>query len=1002
MASRKLSTYRSKRDFSKTPEPSGAHDVARSEHLRFVIQKHAARRLHYDLRLELGGVFKSWAVTRGPSLDPGQKRLAVEVEDHPLDYGDFEGTIPHGEYGGGTVQLWDRGFWVPEGDRAPQEQLQKGELKFQLEGDRLHGSWVLVRMKGDRYGGKRTNWLLIKHRDSAARAPDEAEALLAEDRSVASGRRMADISAGKGRAPKPFMLSGRSAAKPDAVWHSNRAEAQASDGTTRQRGSAVSPAAAPQTSAPQAAAPQTSAPQASAPQASAPQTSAPRQRGRGRTRAKPPSTIPEFIKPELCRLVDKPPAADGWGHEMKLDGYRIQLRVVEGSATLKTRKGLDWTPKFASIAQAAGDLPDALIDGEVVVLDERGHSSFSGLQAALSAQNDAALILFAFDLLFLGAEDLRQVPLAERKKALEHLLESLPPPSRDRIRYVAHVAAEGEAVWKSACEMGLEGIISKRLDSPYTSTRSDTWTKAKCRGGQEVIIGGWTTNEGQLRSLLVGVNRGGHLTYVGRVGTGFSQSKVKQLLARLKTVRSDTSPFRGAGAPRNEPDIRWVKPRLVAEIEFAGWTGDGNVRQGAYKGLREDKSPQEITVEKAEPVEEVAEAARAVKAPKAAAPKAAVAKAPVATTAAKATSPAEAPHTRAKASRARGVLATRGSSSRRRASGARGATGTSGVGGTGGVGGTSGAGGASGAVARSPVVMGVTLSHPDKVMWPDAGDGKPVTKLDLAQYYESVGEWLLPHIAGRPCSIVRAPDGMGGQVFFQRHAMPGTSDLLELVRVSGDRKPYLQIDRVEGLIAVAQIAGLELHPWNCQPGKPDIPGRLVFDLDPGPDVAFSAVIDAARELRERLEALGLVTFCKTTGGKGLHVVTPLARETKASADWPLAKTFAQTVCTQLASDHPQRYVVNMAKNVRNGRIFLDYLRNDRMATAVAPLSTRARPGAAVSMPLGWTSVRAGLDPGRFTLRTADAQLAKSKAWADYEAGARSLKAAIRKLTGGGG
>jgi bifunctional non-homologous end joining protein LigD len=908
VATRKLSTYRAKRDFTKTAEPSGKLPVKRAQRLRYVIQKHAATRLHYDLRLELDGVFKSWAVTRGPSLSPQDKRLAVEVEDHPLDYGDFEGTIPKGQYGGGTVQLWDRGYWEPEADTSPEEQLRKGELKFSLAGERLHGSWVLVRMKGDRYGGKRTNWLLIKHRDAHATDAATATEVLEEDRSVASGRKMADIGAGKGRGPKPFMLDTKSSARPDAIWNSKEADAT-STRTIRK----TSRSAALRTSSSR----------------SAGKTSA----ARSKTRA---VKVPDFIEPELCKAVERPPPGDAWGHEPKLDGYRMQLRVANGTVTLKTRKGLDWTDKFASIAAAADDFPACIIDGEVAALDRAGAPDFGALQTALSEGDDEDLIFFAFDLMHVEGQDVRKLPLTERKSLLKTLLQQQGQNQKTLIRYVDHFETAGDAVLQSACRMNLEGIISKRLSAPYRSGRVGDWIKAKCRAGHEVVIGGWTRQAGRLRSLLVGVHRGKHLVHVGRVGTGFGREKAQLLMQRLKPLASDQSPFGGANAPRRKPDIQWVQPKLVAEIEFAGWTDSGNVRQAAFKGLREDKPAAEVQAETPAAAEE--------------------------------TEIAEPAPRRSRASKS----PAKKQQSSNRAPVTNGSPGSS-------------------------VVMGIPISKPDKQLWLDGGDGKPVTKLDLARYFESVGEWLLPHIQGRPCSIIRAPDGIGGERFFQRHAMPGTSNLLTLTRVSGDRKPYLQIDRIEGLAAVAQIAAIELHPWNCQPGMPDVPGRLVFDLDPGPELGFDDVIAAAKEIKERLEALGLVTFCKTTGGKGLHVVTPLAQPKKGRLNWPEAKAFAQGVCAQMAQDSPDRYLINMAKKLRTGRIFLDYLRNDRMSTAVAPLSPRMREGATVSMPLNWAQVKAGLDPMRYTMRTVPALIAKSTAWESYCDSERPLEPAIRKL-----
>ncbi len=831
MARRKLSKYRAKRDFRRTREPSGLSASARpSAERRFVVQKHAARRLHYDLRLELGGVFKSWAVTRGPSLDPRQKRLAVEVEDHPLEYGDFEGSIPAGEYGGGTVQLWDRGYWAPMPGESPEAALRAGQLKFLLAGERLNGEWVLVRMKHDREHGKRSNWLLIKHRDAHSKPGDR---LLEQDRSVASGRRMAQIAQGTGRRPAAFM-------------------------TAKQRRRKVDVAPRPRRSI----------------------------------------ALPRFVAPQLARLVPYVPTGPGWGHEVKFDGYRMQMRVEDGTAGLRTRKGLDWTARFPEIAAIGGRLADCLVDGEIVALNEQGAPDFSALQEALAAEDTRALVYFAFDLLFAGGHDLRKLPLEARKERLAGMLR--PRALTARLRYVEHFETGAESVLKSACRMALEGVVSKRLDAPYRSGRGESWVKTKCRAGHEVVIGGWTVREGSLRSLLAGVYRGKRLAYVGRIGTGYGQEVARGLAAKLKAVETDTSPFSGPKAPRGSGEIHWAQPRLVAEIEFAGFTGSGMIRQAAFKGLREDKPAREVEPEQ--------------------------------------------------------------STNRR---------------------------------ARSEVIVeGVSLSKPDKALWPDAGDSKPVTKRDLAEYFEAVGAWMIGHVEGRPCSIVRAPDGIRGQHFFQRHAMPGNSSLITLRKVSGDRKPYLQFDRVEAFVALAQMGGIELHPWNCEPGEPAVAGRLVFDLDPAPDVDFGRVIAGAREVKERLEAFGLIAFCKTTGGKGLHVVTPLAQPKRGKIGWALAKGFAHAVCAQMATDHPDRYTAVLSKKARTGKIFLDYLRNGEKSTAVAPLSPRARQGAPVSMPLEWNQVRAGLDPSRFTIRTAPPLLARSRPWEDYCKSCRPLPQAI--------
>ncbi|RYB01779.1 DNA ligase D [Lichenibacterium ramalinae] len=875
MAVTKLQSYQSMRDFSRTSEPSGKDaKVVPSEALRFVIQKHAASHLHFDLRLEFEGTFRSWAVPKAPSLDPKDRRMAMEVEDHPLDYGDFEGTIPKGQYGGGTVMVWDRGFWAPEpGFEDVGTALGKGELKFVMEGERMHGSWVLVRMKGK--GGDKPGkaWLLIKHRDEGA-VDGNLTGPSDDDRSVASGRTMAEVTAGAGEAPKPFMTAGGSAA--DTEWRSDDGQGIALVASTT--AGAVTKKAAT---------------------ADAPNV----------------ESLPDFVEPQLAQSLAKPPSGPRWAHEIKFDGYRMQLRVQRGKAVLLTRKGLDWSAKFPEIVASGADLPDGIIDGEVVALDGMGAPSFSALQAAISDGRTADLTYFVFDLLFAGKTDLRSLPLSERKGRLHTLVEG----ARANVRFVEHFATSGEEMLESVSRMGLEGIISKRLDAPYRSGRSESWGKSKTREGQEVVIGGWTTTGKEFRSLLAGVYRDGDLVYVGRIGTGFGRDVVEVILPRLSAVEAEHSPFTGRGAPKKAAGVHWVRPDLVAEIHHAGFTADGMTRQASFKGLREDKPAQEFEAERPAPDADPGP------------------REPAATTV-----------------RAR-VVMPRG----------------------------------------SVPVMGVNVTHADKPLWPDADDGEPVTKLDLARYYEAVGGWLMRHVEGRPCSIVRMPDGIDGhQKFFQRHTGQNQSSLITEVIIPGEREPYIELDSVEALIAVAQVGAVELHPWNCQPFEPERPGRLVFDLDPAPDVDFTEVVTAAKELRDLLDLLGLVSFCKTTGGKGLHVVTPVLAE---GVDWPTAKTFARDVCRVMAADAPTRFLTTMAKKERTGRIFLDYLRNDRTATAVAPLSPRGRPGAPVSMPITWNQVNRGLDPARYTVRTVPSLVRKLRAWTDYSDGERPLAEAIERL-----
>ncbi|WP_439605112.1 DNA ligase D, partial [Shinella sp.] len=813
-----LDTYRQKRNFKSTSEPRGRK--ARKSGHSFVIQKHDATRLHYDFRLEMDGVLKSWAVTRGPSLVPSEKRLAVHVEDHPLAYGDFEGTIPKGEYGGGTVIVWDRGTWEPIGDAR--KAYAKGHMEFTLDGEKLHGRWHLVRMHG-KPGEKRENWLLIKGDDEFAAVEGEDDLLDERPESVKTGRDIEDV------------------AGEEPGWSSKTGRIRKLSRKAKERKQEEATVEAPDPSG-----------------------------IKGARKAK----LPGFLPPTLATLATSPPAGERWLHEIKFDGYRLQARIEAGRVKLLTRSGLDWTKKFGkAVVSALAALPvgTALIDGELVVETVAGASDFSALQADLSAGRDDRFTFYLFDLLHLGGYDLTRLPLEARKA----LLEKLVPGMQGILRYSGHFDENGALVLRHACRLSLEGVVSKLRDAPYREGRSKSWIKSKCSARQEFVIGGYapsTVSRQAIGSLVLGVYRNGKLEPVGRVGTGFSAPVAADLFKRLSRMRTDESPFGRKLTAEEARQARYVRPELVAEVEFRAWTGDGHLRHASFRGLREDKPAKEVVAEMP-------------KSKTGAAPK-----------------------------------------------------------------------------AEKPPRRTVRLTHPDRVYWPDEG----VTKEGLADYYTEVWRYIAPHIVGRPLALLRAPTGIEGQTFFQKHAWKGmTAKIIEVQDPANkDDEPYVAIEDLDGLVSLVQSAALEIHPWGSTLNDWERPDRIIMDLDPGEGVEWQAIIDAAEETRRRLEAAGLEAFVKTSGGKGLHVCAPL----KPSARWPAVKAFCKAIADAMAKDSPDKYVSTITKSKRRGKILIDYLRNQRGMTAVAPYSTRARPGAAVSMPLAWEELSADIGPAYFTVK----------------------------------
>jgi bifunctional non-homologous end joining protein LigD len=883
-----LQTYREKRRFDVTSEPRGKK--ARAKGHAFVIQKHAATRLHYDLRLELDGVMKSWAITRGPSLVPGEKRLAIHVEDHPIEYNTFEGTIPKGQYGGGTVMIWDRGEWFPEGD--PRVGYKKGHLDFSLEGEKLHGRWHLVRMR-KRPGERQDPWLLIKSEDDAARSAKDPDILEEESLSVATGRTMDEITGGRPVRKK----SARKTTPAAAVWHSNRgsaAEARAAK------------AAAPRPRERKARGTATKKNGAAKKKAKA-SRKGPRVEGARSGR------LPTFVPPALTVLSAKAPDASNWVHEIKFDGYRIQARWDGSKIALYTRRGLDWTERFQGVADALADLPadKALIDGEIVVETSTGYSSFSALQEELKAGGQN-FVYYVFDLLHLDGYDLMPSTLNARKQALKDLLADFS--ATGTIRYSEHFEDKGSVILEHACKMDLEGIISKVRDAPYRSGRSGDWLKTKCSDRQEFVVVGYapaTNDPRAVGALIVSYYEDGELKYAGRVGTGYTHKVARDLWKKLEPSRTEKPPFKPLPAEERGRGAVWVEPKMVIEIDFRGWTHGVRLRHPSFKGVREDKLATDVVREDKTMAARTSASSGKVKAPAAKAR-------PAKTAAAKRAAP--------------------------------------------------------GGKSSKVTVGDVQLTNPDRVYWEDVG----LTKAGLADYYTQVWDWIAPHVVGRALSLVRCPEGTSGQCFFQKHASAGL-DSKKLHLVPEDDDHVISIDDLDGLIALVQAGVLEIHVRGSTIDHLTECNRIIFDLDPSPECKFPEVAKAAREVRNRLEELNLKSFLKTTGGKGLHVVVPIAH-----TPWDEVKAFTKLVAQSMEAESPSRYIATASIKARKGKIFVDYLRNSREATAICAYSTRARPGATVSVPIAWEELGSLKEPNRYTVANLMKRLKtiKRDPWAD--------------------
>ncbi|MGH8854375.1 MAG: DNA ligase D [Telluria sp.] len=835
-----LKRYQSRRNFDLTPEPAEG-GLPGKDGLSFVIQKHWATRLHYDFRLELDGTMKSWAVPKGPSYDSHDKRMAVQVEDHPISYAGFEGTIPPKQYGAGKVIIWDKGSWTPIGD--PHEGYRKGKLKFEIHGHKLRGRWVLVRIKGHA-GDKQVPWLLIKENDEYARPAQEFSVVDELPDSVA-----------KLAMPKPARKS--AAARPAAKAARSR------------KGALAMPEGVPK------------------------------------------AALPEKFAPELATLVDAPPHdPDNWVFEVKFDGYRMLARIEQGEVRLVTRNANDWTGKLLPLREELlrMRLPDGWYDGEVVVHDEHGKPDFGLLQQAFDVARTDDIAFYLFDLPYCGGHDLRELALVERRAVLEQVLKK----SRsDQVRFSAEFGDDPVQLVAAACKLGLEGVIGKRRDARYVSRRSPEWIKLTCGQRQEFVIGGYTDPKGSrqgIGALLLGTyDLDGVLRYAGKVGSGFNHASLKDIGARLEKLRSDDSPFPPRAVPGRQH--HWVKPALVAEVSFSDWTSTGSVRHPVFQGLRDDKPARGIRREEPRHIEDIEKPA----------------------------SPAFA-----------------------------------------------------GLHGKLPASLKVT--SPDRVVDPSTG----ITKLELIRYYALVGELMMEHLKRRPLTLVRAPSGIDAELVFQKHAdvkkLPGMKQMDR--KLDPANPPMLEVKGVEGILSVAQWNAIELHTQNATATRYQKPDRMVFDLDPGEGVAWPAIQEAAEVMHAFLDELGLPSFLKTSGGKGLHVVVPI----KGEVGWDTVKAFSQAIVQHVAMTLPDRFAFKSGPKNRVGKIFIDYLRNGRGATTVCAWSARARPGMGISVPLSWDELSTVTSSTQWTVANVHTRLDRgNEPWAGYAKAAKGLTKAMKVL-----